>query len=106
MAKIAAITTKADMARHMGTTEGAFGSSLFRWGLQPDTANAAMNALNLSQAGLGMPNRDYYLSAQFEPQRRAYRAYVERTFRAIGTPNPAAAADRLLEFETAIAQKS
>lgn len=105
-ATIAAITTKAEMAHHMGTTEGGFGSSLFSWGLQPDTANASMNALNLSQAGLGMPNRDYYLSAQFEPQRRAYRAYVERTFRAMGNPDPPAAAGRLMAFETAIAQKS
>ena len=37
--------------------------------LQPDTADASMNALNLTQAGLGLPNRDYYLSAQFKPQR-------------------------------------
>src|SRR5947209_7170035 len=58
LATIAAIKTKADMARHMGTTQGAFGSSLFGWWLQPDTADASMNALNLSQAGLGMPNRD------------------------------------------------
>jgi putative endopeptidase len=106
LATVAAIKTKAEMARHMGTTDGRFGSSLFAWYLQPDTADATMNALNLTQAGLGMPDRDYYLKAQFKPQRAAYRAYVERTFKTIGTPNPAAAADRVLAFETAIAQKS
>ena len=53
-----------------------------------------------------MPDRDYYLKAQFKPQREAYRAYIERTFRTIGIPNPAAAATRILAFETAIAQKS
>ncbi len=77
----------------MGTTDGDFGSSLFAFHLEPDTADASMNALYINQCGLGMPNRDYYLKASFKPQREAYRAYMERTFKAIGTPNPAAAAD-------------
>ena len=53
-----------------------------------------------------MPNRDYYLKPQFKPQRDAYRAYIERTFKAIGQPNPAAAADRVMAFETEIAKVS
>jgi putative endopeptidase len=106
LAAVAAIKTKANFARHMGTTDGHFGSALFAWDLEPDSADATMNAVYLYQAGLGMPNRDYYLNVQFKPQRAAYRAYVERTFRTIGTPDPAAAADRLLAFETAIARKS
>ena len=104
LAKVAAIKSKADFARHMGTTDGDFGSSLFAFDLEPDTADASMNSLYLYQAGLGMPNRDYYLEASFKPQRDAYRAYIERTFKAIGNPNPAAAADRVMAFETAIAQ--
>ena len=51
-------------------------------------------SLYLYQAGLGLPNRDYYLKPEFKPQREAYRAYIERTFKTIGNPNPAAAADR------------
>jgi putative endopeptidase len=90
----------------MGSTEGAFGSSIFAFDLEPDTADAAMNALYLYQAGLGMPNRDYYLKDEFKPQRTAYRAYLERTFKAIGNPTPAAAADRVMAFETAIAKVS
>ncbi|MGZ2412089.1 putative endopeptidase [Sphingomonas sp. F9_3S_D5_B_2] len=106
LAQVAALKTKSDFARHMGETDRGFGSSIFFFDLEPDTANAKMNAVYLYQAGLGMPNRDYYLKPQFKPQRDAYRAYVERTFRAIGQPNPGAAADRLLAFETAIAEKS
>jgi putative endopeptidase len=106
LATVAAIKTKAEMAHHMGTADGRFGSALFAYDLEPDTADATMNSVYLYQAGLGMPNRDYYLTAQFKPQRAAYRAYVERTFRTIGTANPAAAADRLLAFETRIARKS
>jgi putative endopeptidase len=104
LAAIAAIKTKSEMARHMGTTDGHFGSSLFGFYLQADTADASMNELNLLQGGLGMPNRDYYLTDQFKPQREAYRAYVERTFRNIGTADAAAAADRVMAFETAVAK--
>jgi len=101
-----ALSDRAKFARYMGTTDGKFGHSLFTWALQPDTADASMNAVNLFQSGLGMPDRDYYLNDQFKPQREAYRAYIERTFRSIGQSNPAAAADRVLAFETAIARKS
>ena len=106
LARIAAIKTKADAVRFMGATNYGFGKTLFGIGLRPDTADASMNSLNVSQSGLGLPNRDYYLKPDFKKQRDAYRAYAERTFTAIGNPDPAAAADRLLAFETAIAQVS
>ena len=73
------------MARYMGTTDHHFGSSLFGFYVQPDTADASINALNLLQGGLGLPSRDYYLNDQFKPQREAYRAYIERTLRNVGT---------------------
>src|SRR5437868_78992 len=106
IAKVAAIKTKADFARKMGAALGDFGTSIFYYDVEPDTGDATMNALYLYQSGLGMPNRDYYLKAEFKPQRDAYRAYIERTFKAIGQPNPAAAAARVLAFETAIAKVS
>jgi len=106
LATVAAIKTKGEMARYMGATVGTFGASVISFHLEPDTANASMNALNLNQSGLGLPNRDYYLKPEFKKQRDAYRAYAERTFKAIGNANPAAAADRLMAFETAIAKVS
>jgi putative endopeptidase len=106
LADVAAIKTKSEFARKMGAAIGDFGSSVFYYDLEADTADAKMNALYLYQSGLGLPNRDYYLKDQFKPQREAYRAYVERTFRNIGTPNAAAAADRVMAFETAIAKVS
>jgi putative endopeptidase len=106
LAKVAAINSKAEFARHMGETNGSFGSSVFAYDPEPDSADATMNALYLYQSGLGLPNRDYYLKPDFKKQRDAYRAYLERTFKAIGQPNPAAAADRVMAFETAIAKVS
>ena len=106
LAKVAAIKSKAKLARHMSADGVSFGESLFGWAVQPDTADASMNVLNLYQSGLGMPSRDYYLDAKFKPQRDAYRTYLERTFRNIGHATPAAAADRVLAFETEAAKRS
>ena len=106
LAEIAAIGDKTAFARYLGTTQGNFGISLFDWGLQPGTADASMNELNITQGGIGLPDRDYYLKDEFKTQRDAYRAYMERTFKAIGEADPSAAADRVMAFETLIAKKS
>jgi putative endopeptidase len=106
LAKIAAITDKTAFAKYMGETNGAFGSALFGPGVTSDPANPSMNSLWLSQAGIGLPDRDYYLTATFKPQLDAYRAYVERTFALIKYPDPAKSADAVLAFETAVAKVS
>ena len=58
------------------------------------------------QGGLGMPDRDYYLSS--DPKKAAlrtkYRAYVEAVMAAAGNPDPKAAAARIIALETKIAQ--
>ena len=60
----------------------------------------------MGQSGLGLPNRDYYLKSDFAKQRAAYAAYITRTMKAIGTPDPAAAAEKIMAFETYVAQLS
>ncbi len=106
LAKVAAIRTRAQFDRFMGGTMGAFGISLVDFGVGPDTRDPTMNVLYLGQGGIGLPEREYYTAAQFKPQREAYRAYIERTMRAVGNPAPAAAANTIIAFETAIAAKS
>ena len=65
-----------------------------------------MNIAFVGTSGMGLPDRDYYLLDKYKPQRDAYRAYIERTFGLIGTPNASAAADQVLAFETEIAKLS
>ncbi|MFO1256014.1 MAG: M13 family metallopeptidase [Sphingomonadaceae bacterium] len=106
IAVVRAIRNKSQFARHMGTTDGVFGISLFSAYVGADTKDPTMNVLFLGQAGLGLPEREYYFSDQFKPQREAYRAYMERTFKALGNKDPKAAADAVFNFETNIAYKS
>jgi putative endopeptidase len=104
--RVAAIPDTAAFTKYMGETNATFGIGLFGPGVTSDPAKPSMNGLWLGQAGLGLPDRDYYLSATFKPQLDAYRAYIERTFTLVGYPEPAKTADAVLAFETAVAKAS
>jgi putative endopeptidase len=104
--RVAAIATKDDFTAFMGETNGTFGSTLFGPFVAPDPAHPEINTLFLGQAGLGLPDRDYYLKDTFKPQRDAYRAYLERTFTMTGYPEPAKTADAVMALETEIAKVS
>ena len=106
LARVAAITDKTAFTRFMGVTNGAFGIALFGPGVAPDPAKPVTNVLFLGQAGLGLPDREYYLNDTFKPQREAYRAYIERTLTMVGDANPAKSTDAVMAFETAVAKAS
>jgi putative endopeptidase len=106
LAKIDAISSKAEMARFMGQSQGRFGISIVSGGPYADPDTPTMNTLWLGSSGLGLPDRDYYLKDSFKPQRDAYRAYIVRTLGMIGVPNGEAEADKIMAFETAIATAS
>ncbi len=104
IAAVRALGDKSEFARFMGSTYDKFGTTLFGGGPYADTANPNVNVLWFGHAGLGLPERDYYLKADFARQRAAYQSYIERTLRAIGVPQPAAAAQEVMAFETYVAQ--
>ena len=60
----------------------------------------------LLQGGLGMPEREYYLSgdAKMAGLRAKYLTYVEMVMKVAGVPDPAAATARVIALETKIAQ--
>lgn len=59
----------------------------------------------LMQGGLGLPDRDYYLSAdpKMADIRTKYRAYVATILQDAGYPDPQGAAGRIMDLETKIA---
>ena len=75
-------------------------------GIIPDPANPTRYIVDASQAGLGMPNRDYYLreGAQFDAYRTAYRNYLVTLQRLAGIADPEARADRIIALERRIAE--
>jgi putative endopeptidase len=103
---VAALADRDAFTKFMGQTNGRFGFSIVGPGVAGDPAKPEMNVLWLGQAGLGLPDRDYYLNPTFKPQLDAYRAYIERTFSMVGQAEPSKNADAVIAFETAIAKAS
>ncbi|MFZ5747793.1 MAG: M13 family metallopeptidase [Pseudomonadota bacterium] len=73
-----------------------------------DDKNPEVYALNLSQGGLGLPDRDYYLSKdpKLAEAKAAYEAHIAKMFELAGEPDAAARAKAIVGFETKIAQVS
>jgi putative endopeptidase len=103
---VAALADRDAFTKFMGQTNGRFGFTIAGPAVAGDPSKPETNVLWLGQAGLGLPDRDYYLNATFKPQLDAYRAYIERTFSMVNYPDPAKSADAMIAFETAIATAS
>ena len=60
----------------------------------------------LMQGGIGMPERDYYLSAdpKMAETRSKYRTYITTILKAAGYPDPDGATARIMDLETKIAK--
>jgi putative endopeptidase len=97
-------TTREDMARLMGGAERGFGNSFFRAGVGDDAKNPDKYALYLSQAGLGLADRDFYLNEKFKAQKEHYQKYVADMLRLIGWDDPDKNAADIVAMETKIAE--
>jgi endothelin-converting enzyme/putative endopeptidase len=75
-------------------------------GIFSDMKNPDVNAIYVVQAGLTLPDRDYYLKddEQFVNGRQLYLKYVTDIFNLAGYDNAADRAERLLELETSLAE--
>jgi putative endopeptidase len=70
-----------------------------------DGKNSNENILQVSQSGLGLPDRDYYLKTdpKMVSTRTAYVAYITQLLTLAKQPDPAGAATRIVALETQIA---
>jgi putative endopeptidase len=82
--------------------------AVFALRVAPDPKNSSIYALLMWQGGLGLPDRDYYLSDEFQKQREAYRAHIVAMFKLAGDGEDEArsAASDILELETELAKAS
>lgn len=73
--------------------------------VQPDAKDPTRYALWLTQSGLGLPDRDYYLSgdAHFSELRDKYRRHIAALLGLAGDAAADANAESILAFETQIA---
>jgi endothelin-converting enzyme/putative endopeptidase len=101
--RIAAVSNRDELLRLMATP--GFPAPL-GVGIIPDPADPTRYTAFASQAGLGMPNRDYYLreGADYDRYRAAYRNYIVTLHRAAGIADAEAKADAIIALERRIAE--
>lgn len=116
LAAIAAIGDKRDLSRAIGAAmrsdtdpfnnnNYASTNDLFGLFVSQDLNRPTRNVPYLMQGGLGLPDRDYYLSDKPEMAeiRAAYRAYLTQLMTLAGLSDPQTRADRVFALEMKIA---
>jgi putative endopeptidase len=104
--RIGALGSTKDVAAHIGRSQRLFVSHPFVYFVAIDEKDSTQYIGTIYQTGLGMPDRDYYLSD--EPRlagvRDKYRVYIKDLLAAAGAPDAAAAADRIYALEAELAK--
>ena len=106
LSTIRAIRSRSALAQYMGKTYFGFGASLFNLEVADDAKQPGRYVLQVAQGGLGLPDRDYYLTSRFGAQLNAYRAYIARLLKISGYPHPEENAGKIVDFETRVAAAS
>jgi putative endopeptidase len=106
LVRIRAAASRGALAFIMGAGSTDFFGSFFAPSIDIDVKDPAHYAILLNQSGLGLPNRDYYLNADFAKQKAAYQDYVARLLSLIQWPDAKAHAAAILALETRIAEAS
>jgi putative endopeptidase len=62
-------------------------STLIDFGIWPDNENSSINIAHVSQAGIGLPDRDYYFKTDSSTLKiqKAYQEYITKLFQLIGS---------------------
>jgi putative endopeptidase len=98
--------TRDDLAALMGRTATDFEFSLFNPMIDADLKDPHRYAFYLTQAGIGLPDRDYYLKPEFAAQKTAYQNYVATVLKLLNWPDADTNARSIVDFETKIANAS
>ena len=110
LARIAALRNRAALPGLIAHFHAAGISPLFGFGIDQDAKNTLRYIPQLSQGGLGMPDRDYYLKDDVRSRtiRNQYRAHVARMLGLLGQSAQAAQRDAavVLAMETRLARAS
>ena len=106
LAAVRAADTHDKLAALMGRNNADFEGALFGLYIDIDLKDPTKYAVYASQAGLGLPDRDYYLEASFAAKKAKYEAYAAELLRQLGWPEPEARAKDIVAYETAVAAAS
>ena len=104
--QVRGVKSKADLVRLYAEGDEIGISSPFRMFVTQDDKDPNNYALQMTQGGIGMPDRDYYLSkdAKLADTRAKYLEHLTNVLKLAGENNAPARAKAILDFETKIAK--
>jgi putative endopeptidase len=102
----ASIQRASDIGPLMGQLDRMGIASPIATAVRPDSKHSSQYAFWITQSGLGLPDRDYYLSddARLVGFRTKYREHVEKMLHLVGDAGAGKEADKIVALETAIAK--
>ncbi|WP_372920471.1 M13 family metallopeptidase, partial [Salegentibacter sp.] len=108
LAKVDSIENKEDLQAFLTEMQQYGGSGFFSFGVRADAKNSNQNAAYLYPAGLGLPDRDYYVAddSDSKEKREKYKEHITRMLQYIDYTEEEAteAAETILAFETSLAE--
>jgi putative endopeptidase len=108
--RIAQIKTKVDLPAYLAYLHVSGPNAFFGVGSEPDFKNSSIMIAGVSQAGIGLPDRDYYFreDAKSKELREKYVQHARNMFQLLGwTPDKAiSASETVMRIETALAKVS
>ncbi len=106
LARVAAVKDKQDLPALFAFLQRSGIATPLSVGVAPDAQDPEHYTVNISQSGLGLPDRDYYLKdddARLAAVRAKYRRHVATMLAMSGDQDAAAHAAQVLEIETRLA---
>jgi putative endopeptidase len=108
LTRISALTNRAQVESEIARLHSMGVPSLFGFGAEQDAKNSTSVIAGVSQGGLSLPDRDYYLNPdkRYVDIRANYQDHVSRMFQLAGESSTQAASDaqRVVAIETALAK--
>ncbi len=106
LSAIQAAKDRDELASMMGLQNSGFFGAIFGIFIDVDIADPSRYTVYLSQQGLGLPDRDYYLKENLAAQRTGWERCARQWLQLIDWPEAEKRASEIVEFETRIAEAS
>ncbi|MEE7566282.1 peptidase, partial [Xanthomonas sp. Kuri4-3] len=108
LAAIDAIGDRARLVDYLRSSAAKGQNELFGFGAEADFKKSSMNMAYAIQGGLGLPDPEYYTSADNKPKLEAYQAHIAKVLELSGVAaaDATAQAAQVVAFETRLAKVS
>ena len=104
LASLGKVANHEELAKWIARSATSFGRSPYGVFVGDDAKDPDRYALYMGQAGLGLPDRDYYLRDNFKPQRERYQQYVADMLKLVEYPDAEKHAADIVAMETKLAE--